>query len=223
MSHFELLCRRSAAAREAFTRLPLIEAALRGDVPRTLYLAFLGEAYHHVRHTVPLLLRAAEQCGSADGRYRAGLLDYVAEERGHEEWILDDIADLGGDAAAVRGGAPRLPCKVMVSHAYYLVDRVSPYALLGMIHVLEGMSVAFAARAAAAIRGALGGRIAGFKYLVSHGAADIGHTRFFAGLVDGIEARHLETVIAAAEDFYALYGGIFRDLDAGCEAPADAG
>src|SRR5450631_3141567 len=168
MSQFQRLLAQTSSARRQFVELPLIQEAMRQGGPKGLYLNFLGQAYHHVKHTAPLLALATSRCGPNDAHYQSALMTYSSEEQGHEEWILEDIDALGGDSNAVRRGSPRLPCKVMVSHAYYLTDHVSPYGLLGMIHVLEGMSVALAAQAARAIRSSLQtGSDAGFKYLTT--------------------------------------------------------
>jgi hypothetical protein len=48
--------------------------------------------------------------------------EYIEEEIGHEEWILDDIAAAGGDAEAARASRPELPAEVMVAYAYDLVQ-----------------------------------------------------------------------------------------------------
>ena len=48
---------------------PIIQGCLRGEVSLPSYLAFLREAYHHVRHTVPLL-RGVQ--GRAAGAPRTG-------------------------------------------------------------------------------------------------------------------------------------------------------
>jgi hypothetical protein len=55
VSFFKRLEQETAAARATLVRAPIIERALRGDVSLPSYLAFLQEAYHHVRHTVPLM------------------------------------------------------------------------------------------------------------------------------------------------------------------------
>lgn len=215
MPAFERLISQTAPAKRDFIALPLIQDVLTNGAPKELYLDFLGQAYHHVRHTAPLMALAASRCGPADGRYRDALFDYIQEERGHEEWILGDIADLGGNADTVKTGSPRLPCRVMVGQAYYLVDRVSPYGLLGMVHVLEGMAVELASRAVHAIRRTVGASAdKGFKYLTTHSDLDVGHTEFFERLIDEIDPRHLPLVTESTNDFYILYGNIFRDLDA---------
>lgn len=217
MSNYQTLLHRTATEREAFLCLPIIREALEQGVERSLYLAYLGEAYHHVRHTCPLLALAASRCGPDDGRLQAALFDYIAEERGHDEWILADIAALGGDAGAVRRGAGGDAARIMVGYAYFAVEHISPYSLLGMVHVLEGISATIASQAVSSIRAKIretGGR--GFSYLESHGALDQDHVRFFEGLVDGLgDPETLEIIIDTARIMYGLFGNVFKSLEAG--------
>jgi pyrroloquinoline quinone (PQQ) biosynthesis protein C len=214
MSNFQQLMQETAPARQQFMEIPLIQEVVRKGASKDLYLDFLTQAYHHVKCTAPLLASAAGRCSVDDYVYQAALFEYIDEERGHELWILEDINALGGDAEEVRRSAPRLPCKLMVGHAYYLIDRVSPYAMLGMIHVLEGMAVALASKAVSAIRSSIASTSdEGFKYLTTHSDLDIAHAEFFEGLIDKIDRRHLPLVIGTAIDFYKLYGDLFRELD----------
>ena len=187
---------------------------MRTGASKELYLDFLSQAYHHVKFTVPLLASAVSQCGPDDRRYQSALFEYIDEERGHEEWILEDIEALGGEPESIRNSTPRFPCKIMVGHAYYLIDRVSPYGLLGMVHVLEGMAVSLAENAVRAIRETVRGTAdAGFKYLTTHGALDVEHTKLFEKLINEMDQKRLPLVIESACDFYRLYGSIFQDLD----------
>jgi pyrroloquinoline quinone (PQQ) biosynthesis protein C len=214
MSLFRQLIQQTATARREFIEIALIQEVMSKGATRQLYLDFLGEAYHHVKCTAPLLALAASRCGSDDRRYQTALFEYIEEERGHDEWILEDIEALGGNPEVVRQGSPHFPCRIMVGHAYYLVDRVSPYALLGMVHVLEGMAVALASNAARAINKTIPTTAgAGFKYLTTHGDLDIEHSKLFEKLIDEISPLHLPLIVASACDFYRLYGDIFRDLD----------
>ncbi len=215
MQFYETLLEETAPARESFLARPLVRRAVDRGVSRETYLGFLDQAYHHVRHTCPLLSAAVVRCGPSDGDYVTALLDYIAEERGHEEWILDDIAAMGGDAAAVRKGTPALPCRLMVGYVYFAVEHLSPYAMLGMVHVLEGMSAALATQAADSIRRSLGGEgSAGFSYLSSHGCLDQEHVAFFRDLVNGIEdADARRAIVETAIAVYRLYGDMFDDID----------
>jgi pyrroloquinoline quinone (PQQ) biosynthesis protein C len=214
MSFYERLTSETSADRDAFLTIPLVQHALKSGAPRGLYLSFLGEAYHHVKHTFPLLALAASR--TTDERYQDALVEYMKEERGHENWILDDICALGGNADAVREQGPGMACRIMVGYAYYAIEHISPYAMLGSVHVLEGLSVMFADRLADVMKTSLGlsGDV-GFSYLRSHGSLDIEHVAFFRTLVDGFDQPEAQRVIIEnSKIFYRLYGGIFRDLGA---------
>jgi len=218
LSLFQRLQRETASDRDAFVAIPLIQHTVAHGASKDLYLAYLVQAYHHVKHTCGLLALAASRCRPDDRAYQDALFDYIEEERGHDLWILEDIAALGGDIAAVRGAEAGLACKLMVAYAYYGIDHVSPYSLLGMVHVLEGMSVLLARKAAAAIGRSLD--VApdqnGFKYLTSHGALDEEHVEFFEKVVNRIEKPAAQkAVIDTARVMYRLFGDIFRDLGNG--------
>ncbi len=211
---FQRLQAETRAARDDFLSVPVIAAALRGEIDRGTYLRYLGEAYHHVRHTCPLLGAALARCGDRDERYREALLDYLDEERGHERWILEDIEALGGDADAVRAHGGGDAVRVMVAYVYDAVTRGSPYAMLGMVHVLEGMSVLLARPAADAIQRALGGGAGrGFSYLRSHGTLDREHVAFFERLVNDIEdPAAQQAIVDTARIVYRLFAEVFREV-----------
>jgi pyrroloquinoline quinone (PQQ) biosynthesis protein C len=213
MTLHDRLLAETQAARVEFLSIPVLRRALDGDVTRTAYVEFLKQAYHHVRHTCPLLSLAAVK--TDDGFYRDALYGYVVEESGHDDWILADIAALGGDAESTRRTEARPPCRAMVAYAYYAVERISPYALLGMVHVLESVSVELAGGAAAALQRSFGPADgAGFRYLASHGALDLHHTSLFRDLVNGLRApAAAPAIIDGAAMTYWLYGNIFRDLE----------
>ena len=92
MSFHTRLLEQTHAARHGLLATPIIQGCLRGEVSLPSYLAFLREAYHHVRHTVPLL--QATQGGAARAprlAARPARRVHRARKHGHDEWILDDI------------------------------------------------------------------------------------------------------------------------------------
>jgi pyrroloquinoline quinone (PQQ) biosynthesis protein C len=217
MSFYERLVTETADSRNAFLSIPLVGSTLRSGASRSLYLDFLAEAYHHVKHTFPLLALAASR--TSDLRYQDALVEYMEEERGHEQWILNDIRALGGDPDTVRDGQGGPACRIMVGYAYYAIEHISPYAFLGSVHVLEGMSVLLADQVADAMKASLGLESeTGFTYLRTHGSLDSEHVAFFRTLVDGFDDRKTQRVIIDnATIFYRLYGSIFHDLGARAE------
>jgi heme oxygenase len=213
MSFFAQLLEQTDAARRSLLEVPIIQGCLRGEVSLPSYQAFLCEAYHHVRHTVPLLQATREALPPRHDWLRGPLDEYIAEEAGHDEWILNDITACGGDAEAVRHGAPGHATEVMVAYAYDTIARVNPLGFFGMVHVLEGTSVALALRAADAIQLRLQLPDAAFSYLRSHGTLDLEHTAHFARLMDRIEdPLDQAAIVHAARAFFRLYGEVFRGL-----------
>jgi pyrroloquinoline quinone (PQQ) biosynthesis protein C len=213
MSFHEQLLRQSADARQGLLATPIIQGCLRGEVSLPSYVAFLREAYHHVRHTVPLLQATRAALTAHHAWLRGPLDEYIEEEAGHDEWILNDIHAAGGDAEAVRHGAPGHATEVMVAYAFDTIARVHPLGFFGMVHVLEGTSVSLALLAADAIQKPLALPDAAFSYLRSHGTLDVEHTAHFELLMDRIEdARDQAAIVHAARAFFRLYGDVFRSL-----------
>ena len=212
MPFYEELAAATSAERAYLLSSPIIVSCLRGDVSRESYLAFLGQAFHHVRHTTPLLMALGGRLPERLAWLRRPVAEYIDEEIGHEEWILNDIAAAGGDAEAVRKSRPGLPAEVMVAYAYDLVNRGNPAAFFGMVFVLEGTSVAMALNAADRIQQALGLPDAAFSYLRSHGTLDQEHTRHLAELVEKMTPEDQADVVHAAKVFFRLYAEIFRAL-----------
>jgi pyrroloquinoline quinone (PQQ) biosynthesis protein C len=213
MSFHEQLLQQSADARQGLLTTPIIQGCLRGEVSLPSYVAFLREAYHHVRHTVPLLKATKAALPARHDWLRAPLDEYIDEESGHDEWILNDIAACGADADAVRHGRPGHATEVMVAYAYDTIARGNPLGFFGMVHVLEGTSVSLALMAADAIQRPLALPDAAFSYLRSHGTLDQQHTAHFALLMDQIDdPRDQADIVHAARAFFRLYGDVFRSL-----------
>ena len=203
----------TAAERDRLLSASIITDCLAGRVSRDSYRAFLTEAYHHVKHTVPLLMACGARLPERLEWLRRGVAEYIDEECGHEQWILSDLAEAGFDAAAARAAAPSAQTELMVSYAYDTVQRGNPVGFFGMVLVLEGTSAAIATRAAEVIGARLALPRRALKYLLSHGALDQQHVGHFDGLVDRLdEAADRAAVLHAAGMFYRLYGDVFRAL-----------
>ncbi len=200
--------------------LPLITQGGAGKISLQTYVAFLTQAYHHVKHTTPLLMACG---GRLPGKYewlRTAIGEYIEEEMGHQEWVLNDIAECGGDKESVRAGRtdadkPSLATELMVAYAYDMINRVNPIGFFGMVLVLEGTSTAVATQAGETLMKALNLPKKAFSYLLSHGSLDISHVSFYESLVNQItDADDQAMLIHSAKNFYKLYGDIFKDIEA---------
>lgn len=213
MSFYAQLLQQTESERMTLLGTPIIQGCLRGEVSLPSYIAFLREAYHHVRHTVPLM-RAFKARIPAGREWLAPALDeYIEEEQGHDEWILDDIRACGADAEAVRNGRPATATEVMVAYAYDTIARRNPLGFFGMVHVLEGTSVSLALLAADQIQRPLRLPDAAFSYLRSHGTLDQQHVQHFQLLMDQVtDPIDQADIVHAAQVFFRLYGDVFRGL-----------
>ena len=220
--HQQLLDQTQAERRELLC-IPIIQDALAAKIARDDYIAFLTQAYHHVRHTVPLLMACGARLPARLEWLRTAVGEYIEEEMGHQEWILDDLQACGADHAAIAASEPAHATELMVSYAYDTITRRNPVGFFGMVLVLEGTSVALATRAAETIETSLGLPRTAFSYLRSHGDLDIEHVGFFEKLMDRLDdADDQAAVVHAARRFYRLYGDVFRGLRMPAGALRDA-
>lgn len=210
---FERLKAETQHSQLGLVQSQIIKDALQGEVTKGQYLAFLGQAYHHVKHTVPLLMACGSRLGPEHEWLKAAIAEYIEEEYGHEEWILNDIRAAGGDAAAVKNAKPHVTTAAMVAYAYHQIDRKNPVGFFGMVHVLEGTSTALATLAAEKMQKNLALPDEAFSYLTSHGSLDLEHVAFFEKLVNQLQKEEdKQAVIDTAHAIYHLYGEIFRAL-----------
>jgi thiaminase len=185
MAFYDDLLKATEQERNALMSLPLIQQGGAGNISLQTYVAFLTQAYHHVKHTTPLLMACG---GRLSGQYewlRTAIGEYIEEEMGHQEWVLNDIETSGGNKEAVRHSAdantsPSQATELMVAYAYDMIYRVNPVS-----------------------------------YLLSHGSLDISHVTFYESLMNQItDEKDQALVIHAAKMFYKLYGDVFRDIAA---------
>lgn len=214
MRFYQALSQHSAAGRQHVASAPIIERALAGRIDRQEYVAFLTQAFHHVRHTVPLLMAVGSRLPVRLEWLRKEVAHYIEEELGHEQWILNDIAAAGGDAAAASVSVPNVATDAMVAYAWDTVMRRNPVGFFGMVYVLEGTSVALALSAAEALQRSLGLPSRAMTYLRSHGQLDQEHVHHLESILNRLdETEDRAAVLQCASVMFRLYGDVFRELD----------
>ncbi|NOT14641.1 MAG: iron-containing redox enzyme family protein [Methylotenera sp.] len=218
MTFYQTLLNTTEAERNELMRLPLITQGAAGSISLETYLAFLTQAYHHVKHTTPLLMSCGGRLPAHYEWLRTAIGEYIEEEMGHQEWVLNDIAECGGDKEAVRASKTAttrasIATEVMVAYAYDMIQRVNPIGFFGMVLVLEGTSTAVATQAGEKLMTRLNLPKKAFSYLLSHGSLDISHVSFYESLVNQITDENDQAMlIHSAKVFYQLYGNIFRTI-----------
>ena len=210
---FEQLQVETQSSRESFLGIKQLARGARGEISLETYVAFLVQAYHHVKHTVPLLMACGSRIPMEKEWLRVAIAEYIDEETGHQEWILNDIKACGVDPEIHRYGIPNPETELMVSYAYDTISRGNPVGFFGMVLVLEGTSIQLATNAAQTIQRSLRLPDAAFSYLSSHGSLDLEHMKFYESLVNRLDdAADKAAIIHVANMMYRLYGDVFRSL-----------
>ncbi|WKZ12052.1 MAG: iron-containing redox enzyme family protein [Gammaproteobacteria bacterium] len=214
MSFHDRLTEATSREREFLLAAPAIRETLAGTITLPRYLAFLSQAWHHVRHTVPLLMAAGSHLPSRLAWMQKDLLHYLQEEIGHDAWILNDIRAAGGDVQAVTASVPHPATDALVAYVYDNVQRRNPVGIFGMVFVLEGTSVALALHAADRIQATLALPDGAFTYLRSHGTLDRQHVDDLKSILARLtEPADHAAIVQCARAMFWLYGQMFRGLD----------
>jgi pyrroloquinoline quinone (PQQ) biosynthesis protein C len=210
---FEQLQTETQSSRESFLGIEQLARGARGEISCETYVAFLVQAYHHVKHTVPLLMSCGSRIPMEKEWLRVAIAEYIDEETGHQEWILNDIKACGVDPEPHRYGTPNPETELMVSYAYDAISRGNPVGFFGMVLVLEGTSIQLATNAAETIQSSLRLPDSAFSYLSSHGSLDLEHMKFYESLVNRLDDdADKAAIIHMANMMYRLYGDVFRSL-----------
>lgn len=178
------------------------------------YLAFLRDLYHIVWHFCPIMATAAARCGDSLRNVRYELYERIGEEKGHEDWVLEDIAALGGDAGGKGVAAPSAPVQAMIGYNYYAAERVHPCSVLGMLYVLEVVASVYGGKAADSIARAIGRDTGkgGFRFLSSHATMDVDHMAKLNVLLKTIENPAAQAaVISSTQVNFHQFGQLFSD------------
>ncbi len=217
MSFFNTLKEQTREAQQNMLSAPIFQACERGEINVSTYIAFLTQAFHHVKHTVPLLMACGGRLDAEREWVREALAEYIDEEKGHHEWILNDINACGADAELVRHnqgtGRAGEAIELMVAYLYHQIDRHNPMALFGMVWVLEGTSVGVGGHIAQLVKNKLGLPDQAMTYLTSHSVLDQDHIQFFESLMDKVTDSHdQQAIIDSANMVYKLYGQMLISL-----------
>jgi pyrroloquinoline quinone (PQQ) biosynthesis protein C len=213
MTFFNQLQQQTLNHRQNFLSIPVLQDGISGDISLTTYTAFLTQAYHHVKQTVPLLMACGGKLPERLEWLRVAIGEYIEEEMGHQEWILNDLNACGADVDKIRKSTPDSATDIMVAVAFDTIHRLNPVGFFGMVLVLEGTSIALATQAASKIQQTLNLPDPAFSYLTSHGSLDISHMQTFELLMNQLDQTDdQQAVIYTAKIMYGLYGQIFKNL-----------
>ena len=214
MSFFLTLIESTDAQRRALEAVPKVHAMINHGLTLPEYRAFLHDLYHIVWHFCPIMANAASRCDDELRGVRYDLYRRIAEEKGHEEWVLEDVRAVGGDVDAVRSTPPSVPVQALIAFNYYSADRINPCAPLGMLYTLEVVSSVYGGRVSDSIAREIGRRVedGGFKFLSSHAELDLDHMADLNKLIKTIDnSAAQQAIINSTRVNFYQFSQMFRD------------
>lgn len=187
---------------------PALEAALRRlwrpDGLTARYGAYLAAMHQVIRASVPLMERAALRCRELTdpvaGPLARYLEEHVEEERGHDDWLVADLAAAGLDPAELLARQPPVAVARLAGPQYYWIEHHHPVALLGYIRVLEGHAPA--PWLAGRLQRGTGLPAAAFRTVAEHAGLDGGHLAGLDRTLDALAlspARQREVTVSALQ------------------------
>ncbi|MFP2923908.1 iron-containing redox enzyme family protein [Pyxidicoccus sp. 3LG] len=188
-----------------------------GTIDTAGYIHYLIQTYHYARWSTPILGEAGERLKRL-GRHPelAELLSQKAnEERGHERWLLSDLANLGCPEARVEAAARRPAVDAYVGWNFFTSRSGVPTAVLGTAYVLEYLSQTRAGVAAERLQAvaSIPNIHKSVTFLRSHGALDGDHVAEMARILGRLtDPEDRAAILFSARATRTLYPGIFREV-----------
>jgi hypothetical protein len=173
-----------------------------------IFPQFLLAIHGSVRATIPLMEAAITVAGRRSdtdpicARLVPYFLQHIEEERGHEEWLLQDLEAVGVGRNDVFGCVPNATIAGIAGAQYYWIFHVHPVALLGFFAVLEGNPPVTADLMA--IQERTGLPAAAFRMLRYHAEVDLAHAADIYSLLDSLPLSTLHTQLVGISALHTL-------------------
>ena len=185
---------------------------------RDLYPEYLVATHGVIRASVLLMERALERARAtaAEDPAAAGLAAYlehhVEEERGHDDWLLEDLAVLGRSREEVLAQVPSASVAALVGAQYYWIEHYHPVAVLGYIGLLEGYPPSIADVDALMAR--TGYEREAFRTLIRHSELDPLHAADFDEAVDRLPLTREQAAVTGLSGLHSVtaFARVLQDL-----------
>ena len=163
-------------ARRQFETNPRVLRIVADGLSVERYRNLLLELYHVVWHFNPTCAAAASRLGDQHSEIRYYLYDHMMEEKGHEEWVVNDLEVVGVGRQELRRYCPSNALLALNGYNYWAADRRNPCSVLGMVYALEVIASVYGGPIASAIKESLlldDDR--GISFISSHVSMDAEH------------------------------------------------
>jgi pyrroloquinoline quinone (PQQ) biosynthesis protein C len=195
---------------------PASQRLFEGNIDTDSYVHYLVQTYHYVRWTTPLLAEAGHRMRRLGRLLPLAelLLQKASEERGHEQWLLADLKNLGWPAERVESAARCPAVTTYIAWSLYTTLSGTPIAFLGTAYVLEYLSVQRASRTVERLLAAntIPNIRKAVTFLRGHGHADTHHVAELASVLRSLtDLEEQSALLLSARTTRALYTGLFSE------------
>lgn len=197
----DLVGKTDEARREFETNSRVLDIVANG-LSLERYRALLLELYHVVWHFNPTCAAAACRITDQHRHVRYFLYDHMNEEKGHEEWVLNDLKVMGVGPERAKAYEPTLVMLGLNGYNYWSADRRHPCSVLGMLYALEVVASVYGGQMTAAISESLlleGDR--GISFISSHATLDAEHMADLRVILNQIEDDDAKNAIVESTTF----------------------
>ena len=209
----ELVSRTDEARREFETNSRVLDIVANG-LSLERYRRLLLELYHVVWHFNPTCAAAACRITDQHRDVRYFLYDHMNEEKGHEEWVLNDLQVVGVSGEQARGYEPTLVMLGLNGYNYWSADRRHPCSVLGMLYALEVVASVYGGQMTAAITESLlleGDR--GISFISSHATLDAEHLADLRVVLNKIEDELAQAAVIESTVFnFHQFGRVLESV-----------
>ena len=208
------LVSRTDEARRSFETNPRVLRIVADGLSVERYRQLLLELYHVVWHFNPTCAAAASRLADQHSEIRYFLYDHMMEEKGHEEWVVNDLEVVGVRRQEIDQHRPSNALLAINGYNYWAADRRNACSVLGMVYALEVIASVYGGPIASAIKESLlleDDR--GISFISSHVTMDAEHMaelRVVLNKVYDSAAKEaiVESTIFNFEQFTRLLEGI---------------
>ncbi|MBZ4335012.1 iron-containing redox enzyme family protein [Corallococcus sp. AS-1-12] len=189
---------------------------LEGTLDAEGYIHYLVQTYHYARWSTALLSEAGYRLRHL-GRHpelAELLIQKGEEERGHDEWLLSDLKNLGCSREQVEAAAKSPAVDAYTGWNFFTSRAGVPTAVLGTSYVLEYLSQTRAGRWAERMQAAsaIPNIHKAVTFLRSHGALDGDHVAEMVKILGRLtDPEDQEAILFSARVARSVYPRIFRE------------
>ena len=211
-TYFADLVTETDEARRGFETHAVVLDAVANGMSVQRYRRLLTELYHVVWHFNPTCAAAASRVSDQHRHVRYFLYDHMHEEKGHEEWVLNDLEVVGVSRDQARAYKPTLVMLGLNGYNYWSAEHRHPCSVLGMVYTLEVVASVYGGAMTSSITEALlleGDR--GISFISSHATMDAEHMAELRVILNQIEDDETkEAVIESVAFNFHQFGRVLE-------------